>query len=233
MTQFLRERGEQNIRYIDIFGELRTPTTRQDFLNECKSPFNLGHQQWNVILPNLSDLLIQFRPSVLFELFHHLIHCRWVKRTLLWIVPQFLIHKKPSYIITCCKYMADFVLHLKSPNLLTLLVKKPNGTVRCRTYNYKRDKLKYILEVDPTTGVPNGHVAIPDERTNVTFKPISSPSSSVAAAAFAIDSQVMGMKQFDRTDCDNTFKISLNEEELVARNTLKLPYEKYDISSLI
>ncbi|XP_055912265.1 uncharacterized protein LOC129946198 [Eupeodes corollae] len=183
---FLKEQGQSGA--IKLFNPKRDVHSEeniyQTFLNECSDSEN----KLNVILPPLSDLLL-YNPkkSELFKCIHQLKLNRNVKQIYLWVSKQ---HIFETFTIACLEYMADHVLYIESKDTLSILTRKPGGSVTNKNYTYKKTKDSFQVEAIKKKVVK--------QVENNPVKP-----------------EQLG-----------TFKIELEEDELIARNALKMPYEK-------
>ncbi|EDW93951.1 elongator complex protein 5 [Drosophila yakuba] len=152
---------------------------------------------FNVILPTLADLLCYQTPAFIFGFLNRLRRSENVCRVFLWASPQHLQNPHADYILAGCEYLAELVLRLESDKLLSLISRKPGGGVSNRRYSCQVSKTSF--QVTPLDGgLPAGaSPKQPSPESEQTPEPASS-----------------------------TFKIELDEDEVVARNALTLPYER-------
>ncbi|XP_034103160.1 elongator complex protein 5 [Drosophila albomicans] len=151
----------------------------------------------NVILPTLADLLCYHKPAHIFQFINRLRRCEHVSRVFLWASPQLLLHADAEYILAGCEYLSELVLRLETDTTLSLLSRKPGGGVSNK---------RYTCEVS---------------KTEFKVKPLVD-----AAANAATVTEVKSEEGVKAADPGGTFKIELDEDEMVARNALTLPYER-------
>lgn len=155
---------------------------------------------WNVILPTLADLLCYHSPAHLFDFINKLRRCEQVSRVFLWASPHLLPHVDAEYILAGCEYLAELVLRLETDTTLSLLSRKPGGAVSNKRYSCQVSKTEFKVT------------------------PLSESLEGKPAAATAVN-QEDAVKVAD-PGAGATFKIELDEDEVVARNALTLPYER-------
>ncbi|KAH8278230.1 hypothetical protein KR044_002926 [Drosophila immigrans] len=152
----------------------------------------------NVILPTLADLLCYQSPAQIFQFINRLRRCDKVSRVFLWASPQLLPHADAEYILAGCEYLSELVLRLETDTTLSLLSRKPGG------------------------GVTNKRYACVVSKTEFKVQPLSDSAAAKAAA----DTAAKPEENVKPADPGGTFKIELDEDEMVARNALTLPYER-------
>ncbi|XP_016983004.2 elongator complex protein 5 [Drosophila rhopaloa] len=152
---------------------------------------------FNVILPTLADLLCYQSPAFIFGFLNRLRRSEYVRRVFLWASPQHLQHPHAAYILAGCEYLAELVLRLETDKLLSLISRKPGGGVTNRRFSCQVSKTQF--QVTPLDGGLPAGVSPKQPSPEVEQNP--QPASS-------------------------TFKIELDEDEVVARNALTLPYER-------
>nr|XP_016934240.1 elongator complex protein 5 [Drosophila suzukii] len=152
---------------------------------------------FNVILPTLADLLCYQSPAFIFSFLNRLRRSEHVRRVFLWASPQHLQHPHADYILAGCEYLAELVLRLETDKLLSLISRKPGGGVSNRRFACQVSKTQF--QVTPLDeGLPTG---VSPKQPTPEAEQTPEPASS-------------------------TFKIELDEDEMVARNALTLPYER-------
>uniref|UniRef100_A0A6P4F1X7 Elongator complex protein 5 n=1 Tax=Drosophila rhopaloa TaxID=1041015 RepID=A0A6P4F1X7_DRORH len=152
---------------------------------------------FNVILPTLADLLCYQSPAFIFGFLNRLRRSEHVRRVFLWASPQHLQHPHAAYILAGCEYLAELVLRLETDKLLSLISRKPGGGVTNRRFSCQVSKTQF--QVTPLDGgLPAG---VSPKQPSPEVEQTPEPASS-------------------------TFKIELDEDEVVARNALTLPYER-------
>ncbi|XP_016966387.1 elongator complex protein 5 [Drosophila biarmipes] len=152
---------------------------------------------FNVILPTLADLLCYQSPAFIFGFLNRLRRSEHVRRVFLWASPQHLQHPHAEYILAGCEYLAELVLRLETDKQLSLISRKPGGGVTNRRFACQISKTEF--QVTPLDeGQPAG----------------ASPKQSSPEAEQTPE------------PASSTFKIELDEDEVVARNALTLPYER-------
>ncbi|XP_052847841.1 LOW QUALITY PROTEIN: elongator complex protein 5 [Drosophila gunungcola] len=161
-----------------------------------KSSFSQG---FNVILPTLADLLCYQSPAFIFGFLNRLRRSEHVRRVFLWASPQHLQHPHAAYILAGCEYLAELVLRLETDKQLSLISRKPGGGVSNRRFACQVTKTQF--QVTPIDG------GLP-----ASVSPSKQPSPEV--------------EQQTPEPASSTFKIELDEDEVVARNALTLPYER-------
>jgi len=165
--------------------------------NNTGSTTDSNSTGFNVILPTLADLLCYQTPAFIFGFLNRLRRSDNVRRVFLWASPQHLQDPHADYILAGCEYLAELVLRLESDKLLSLISRKPGGGVSNRRYSCEVSKTQF--KVTPLDGgLPAGaSPKQPSPEAEQTTEPASS-----------------------------TFKIELDEDEVLARNALTLPYER-------
>lgn len=176
-------------------------------LNDCYN--NANNQQsnptepiptktgYNIILPTLADLLCYQTPAYIFDFLNKLRRCEHVRRVFLWASPKHLQHPDAEYILAGCEYLAELVLRLETDSTLSLISRKPGGGVTNKRYRCQVSKTEF--QVTPLT-----------EGADATASPATTIQKTPDNAS----------------DPGRTFKIELDEDEVVARNALTLPYER-------
>ncbi|XP_013115716.1 elongator complex protein 5 [Stomoxys calcitrans] len=191
LTKILREQGEdESITMLapdEPFEKLTCENNNGTKLTETK--------RYNVVLPNLSDLLVYQKPAEILNGLNKLKKSECIKRSFLWISPNHLACDHAGFLIAACEYMADIVMHLQNEKELTILTRKPGGGVTNNRYAYTKTKTEFMVQAKRGTD--------------------------------SIASQNNGGEGDDKNrEQLGTFKIELDEEEMVARNAMKMPYEK-------
>ncbi|XP_017016176.2 uncharacterized protein Elp5 [Drosophila takahashii] len=153
---------------------------------------------FNVILPTLADLLSYQTPAFIFGFLNRLRRSEHVRRVFLWASPQHLQHPHAEYILAGCEYLAELVLRLETDKLLSLISRKPGGGVSNRRFSCQVSKTQF--QVTPLDGGV-AQAGVSPKQPSPETEPTAEPASS-------------------------TFKIELDEDEVVARNALTLPYER-------
>ncbi|XP_017064630.1 elongator complex protein 5 [Drosophila eugracilis] len=152
---------------------------------------------FNVILPTLADLLCYQSPAFIFGFLNRLRRSEHVRRVFLWASPHHLQHPHAAYILAGCEYLAKLVLRLETDKLLSIISRKPGGGVTNRRFSCQVSKTQFL--VTPVDGgLPAG---VSPKQPSPEAEQTPEPASS-------------------------TFKIELDEDEVVARNALTLPYER-------
>ncbi|KAL7731718.1 hypothetical protein ACLKA6_018080 [Drosophila palustris] len=154
----------------------------------------------NVIMPTLADLLCYHSPAHIFEFINKLRRCEDVSRIFLWASPHLLPHADSEYILAGCEYLAELILRLETDTTLSLLSRKPGGGVSNKRYSCQVSKTEFKV-------------------TPLSLESVEGKPTAATAA----------LKQEDAVkaaDPGGTFKIELDEDEVVARNALTLPYER-------
>ncbi|XP_020814457.1 uncharacterized protein LOC110188880 [Drosophila serrata] len=157
---------------------------------------------YNVILPTLADLLCYQSPAFIFGFLNRLRRSEHVRRVFLWASPQHLQHPHAAYILAGCEYLAELVLRLETDTRLSLISRKPGGGVTNKRYACQVSKTQF--QVTPLDGGGGGLSPVggsPNKQASPEVEQTPEPASS-------------------------TFKIELDEDEVVARNALTLPYER-------
>ncbi|XP_067613385.1 uncharacterized protein Elp5 [Eurosta solidaginis] len=191
LCQLLREQGydeKLTVKTLPFSPALRNWSTLADFGRKCIN----SKDKCNVILPPLADLLCHQSLENIIQFIHKLRLCEQVDRVFIWLTPANVMHPRKEYLLAAFEYLADIMLHLETPNTLSVLTRKSGGSVSRKRYLYTKTKNEFLI----------------DAQQNALQRPQARASSPIANTVAA------------------TFKIELNEEEIVARNTLKLPYEK-------
>lgn len=183
----------------------------ETLLNECSSSTATGSSNnnnnpsettikagSNVILPTLADLLCYQTPAYIFEFISKLRSSENVRRVFLWASPQHLQHPDADYILAGCEYMAELVLRLETDSTMSLISRKPGGGVTNKRYNCVVSKTEFKVT------------------------PLSDNAEATAAAEAATKKE----DAIPAAAASGTFKIELDEDEVVARNALTLPYER-------
>ncbi|KAH8349852.1 hypothetical protein KR084_008002 [Drosophila pseudotakahashii] len=153
---------------------------------------------FNVILPTLADLLSYQSPAFIFGFLNRLRRSEHVRRVFLWASPQHLQHPHAEYILAGCEYLAELVLRMETDKLLSLISRKPGGGVSNRRFSCQVTKTQFqVTPLDGGLAQAGVSPKQPSPETEQTPEPASS-----------------------------TFKIELDEDEVVARNALTLPYER-------
>ncbi|KAH8418224.1 hypothetical protein KR222_001478 [Zaprionus bogoriensis] len=211
----LHEQGEgEEVKTLPIGTQLKHVASFETLLKECSSSgSSAGNNNnnnnptetaaskaggSNVILPTLADLLCYQTPAYVFDFINKLRRSEQVRRLFLWASPQHLQHPDAEYILGGCEYLAELVLRLETDTTLSLISRKPGGGVTNKRYSCEVSKTEFKVT------------------------PISDSVVTTAAADAAA-------KKDDGTpvaDPGGTFKIELDEDEVVARNALTLPYER-------
>ncbi|EDW33153.1 GL24641 [Drosophila persimilis] len=220
IDSLLHEQGQEagTIKTLPI-GNLRHVSSYEALLNECGNNNNNNNNQsgeaadfksgpttdtgtsstkaeYNIILPTLADLLCYQTPAYIFSFLNRLRRSEHVRRVFLWASPQHLQHHHAQYILAGCEYLAELILRLESETLLSLISRKPGGGVSNKRYACRITKTEF--QVTPLDGpAAVGSPKQPSPEADQTAEPASS-----------------------------TFKIELDEDEVVARNALTLPYER-------
>lgn len=152
----------------------------------------------NVILPTLADLLCYQSPAYIFDFINKLRRSEHIRRVFLWASPQCLQHPDADYILAGCEYLAELVLRLETDSTMSLISRKPGGGVSNKRYSCQVSKTEFKV----------------------------TPLSDAAEATAAAEAAAKKDDAVPAADPGGTFKIELDEDEVVARNALKLPYER-------
>ncbi|EDW18318.1 elongator complex protein 5 [Drosophila mojavensis] len=208
ITSLLSEQGEGNdIKALPIGTQLKHVASFEAMLRDCAN--NANNQQtnptdpittktgYNVILPTLADLLCYQTPAFIFDYLNKLRQSEHVRRVFLWASPMHLQHPDADYILAGCEYLAELVLRLETDSTLSLISRKPGGGVTNKRYKCQVSKTEF--QVKPLT-----------EGVDTT----TSPGTTIQETPD------------NASDTGRTFKIELDEDEVVARNALTLPYER-------
>ncbi|KAH8262357.1 hypothetical protein KR026_000442 [Drosophila bipectinata] len=193
-----------NLKHVSSFDALITECANNSVTGTTTQP---GDEQavgspavkptgYNVILPTLADLLCYQPPAFIFGFLNRLRRSEGVHRVFLWASPKHLQHPDATYILAGCEYIAELVLRLETETLLSLISRKPGGGVTNKRYSCKVTKNEF--HVTPLDG-------------------------GTAAAAPQLSAEE---EQTPEPVVNSTFKIELDEDEVVARNALTLPYER-------
>ncbi|XP_017058589.1 elongator complex protein 5 [Drosophila ficusphila] len=216
IESLLHEQGQgaETIKSLPTGVTLKHEATFEALINECGNHNNnnppageTGDQDadsagskpsgFNIILPTLADLLCYQSPAFIFGLINRLRRSEHVRRVFIWASPQHLQHPHSAYILAGCEYLAELVLRLESDKLLSLIARKPGGGVSNRRFSCQVSKTQF--QVTPLDGgLPEG----------------VSPKQSIPE------------EEQTPEPASSTFKIELDEDEVVARNALTLPYER-------
>lgn len=196
---------------MPIGSKLKHVASFETLLNECSSGSATGSSSnnnnpsettikagTNVILPTLADLLCYQTPAYIFEFISKLRSSDNVRRLFLWASPQHLQHPDADYILAGCEYMAELVLRLETDSTMSLISRKPGG------------------------GVTNKRYSCVVSKTEFKVTPLSDAAEATAAAEAAAKKEDAA----PAAAASGTFKIELDEDEVVARNALTLPYER-------
>lgn len=196
---------------MPIGSKLKHVASFETLLNECSSGTATGSTSnnnnqsettikagSNVILPTLADLLCYQTPAYIFEFISKLRSSDNVRRLFLWASPQHLQHPDADYILAGCEYMAELVLRLETDSTMSLISRKPGG------------------------GVTNKRYSCVVSKTEFKVTPLSDAAEATAAAEAAAKKEDAAPP----AAASGTFKIELDEDEVVARNALTLPYER-------
>ncbi|KAH8274928.1 hypothetical protein KR018_001295 [Drosophila ironensis] len=225
IDSLLHEQGQAagTIRALSAGVHLRDASTFDDLLAECansgsSSASNNNNNseleepekgavgdrgQANVILPTLADLLSYQPAAFVFDLIKRLRRSEHVRRLFLWASPRHLQHPDADYILAGCEYMAELVLRLETNDRLSLITRKPGGGVTNRRYASRVTKTEFQvspLDMDQSAA---GSVSPQESSASASKEEHAAPEPA-----------------------SSTFKIELNEDEMVARNALTLPYER-------
>ncbi|XP_064552513.1 elongator complex protein 5 [Drosophila montana] len=205
----LHEQGEgKEIKTLPIGTQLKHVASFETLLNECNNNNNNQLNQsepatktgCNIILPTLADLLCYQTPAYIFDFINKLRRSEHVRRVFLWASPQHLQHPDADYILAGCEYLSELVLRLETDTTLSLISRKPGG------------------------GVTNKRFTCLVSKTEFQVTPLLDAGETIAlAAATKIQPHDEAVKS---SDPGGTFKIELDEDEVVARNALTLPYER-------
>uniref|UniRef100_A0A0A1WIX2 Elongator complex protein 5 n=1 Tax=Zeugodacus cucurbitae TaxID=28588 RepID=A0A0A1WIX2_ZEUCU len=196
LCQLLREQGQDEKSTIKTLPFSTDLKNWPTFINFYKKCAN-DESKCNAILPPLADLLCYQSVEKIIHFVHRLQQCEQVQRVFLWVTPANLVHARADYLVAAFEYLADLVLHLETSNTLSIVTRKTGGGVSNKKYTYTKNKTEFLVEAIRTT-------------------PKTSPAAKTSPTTAATTTNTVG----------TTFKIELNEDEMVARNTLKLPYEK-------
>lgn len=195
---------------MPIGTKLKHVASFETLLNECSGSTATGSSNnnnpsettikagSNVILPTLADLLCYQTPAYIFEFISKLRSSENVRRLFLWASPQHLQHPDADYILAGCEYMAELVLRLETDSTMSLISRKPGG------------------------GVTNKRYSCVVSKTEFKVTPLSDTAEATAAAEAATKKE----DAVPAAAASGTFKIELDEDEVVARNALTLPYER-------
>lgn len=206
----LHEQGEgEEVKTLPIGTKLKHVASFETLLNECSSSSTSSSNNnnpsettvksgSNVVLPTLADLLCYQSPAYIFDFINKLRRSEHVRRVFLWASPQCLQHPDVDYILAGCEYLAELVLRLETDSTMSLISRKPGGGVSNKRYSCQVSKTEF--KVTPLTDATDATTA---------GEAAAKKDDAVSAA-----------------DPGGTFKIELDEDEVVARNALKLPYER-------
>ncbi|KAH8379504.1 hypothetical protein KR009_005355 [Drosophila setifemur] len=165
------------------------------------SPGGQKANGYNIILPTLADLLCYQTPAFIFGFVNRLRRSEHVRRIFIWASPQHLQHPHAAYILAGCEYLAELVLRLETDSLLSLIAKKPGGGVTNKRYSCRVSKTEF--QVTPLDGGQPPGLSYSPKQSSADEEQDQSPEPA-----------------------SSTFKIELDEDEVVARNALTLPYER-------
>ncbi|XP_030372521.1 elongator complex protein 5 [Scaptodrosophila lebanonensis] len=218
--QLLHEQGQEvgSIKTLPIGMQLQHVASYEALLNEITNNNNNNNNSsvgaggnnssseesstlkngYNIIMPTLADLLCYQTPAYIFEFLNKLRRAEHVRRIFLWASPQHLQYEHAAYILACCEYLAELVLHLETETTLSLISRKVGGGVSNRRYACQMTKTQF--QVTPLAVTADSQIS-PQPAHMDEVKPIDSGGGS-------------------------TFKIELDEDEVVARNALTMPYER-------
>lgn len=196
---------------MPIGSKLKHVASFETLLNECSSGTATGSSSnnnnpsettikagTNVILPTLADLLCYQTPAYIFEFISKLRSSDNVRRLFLWASPQHLQHPDADYILAGCEYMAELVLRLETDSTMSLISRNPGGGVTNKRYSCVVSKTEFKV----------------------------TPLSDAAEATAAAEAAAKKVDAAPAAAASGTFKIELDEDEVVARNALTLPYER-------
>lgn len=201
IDSLLQEQGKEGeeVKVLPIGTQLKHVANIETLLNnDNNNPATTTNRACNVILPTLADLLCYNSPGNIFSLINKLRRSEHVSRVFLWASPQLLPHADAEYILAGCEYLAELVLRLETETTMSLLSRKSGGAVSNKRYSCQVSKTEF--KVTPLSENPEG---------NTTAVTAIKQEEAVKAA-----------------DPGGTFKIELDEDEVVARNALTLPYER-------
>ncbi|EDV96822.1 uncharacterized protein LOC6556503 [Drosophila grimshawi] len=212
IDSLLHEQGESDeVKSLPIGTQLKHVASFETLLNECSNSSNnnnnisktnstepITKSGCNIILPTLADLLCYQTPAYIFDFLNRLRRSEHVRRVFLWASPQYLQHPDADYILAGCEYLAELVLRLETDTTLSLITRKPGGGVSNKRFTCQVSKTEF--QVTPLTD-----------------------ATDASASAAALKIQDDGVPA---SDPGGTFKIELDEDEVVARNALTLPYER-------
>ncbi|KAH8365617.1 hypothetical protein KR093_002739 [Drosophila rubida] len=199
IDSLLREQGKgDEVKLLPIGTQLQHVASIETLLGGDNN--NDKKTAQNVILPTLADLLCYHSPARVFQFINRLRRCEQVSRVFLWASPQLLLHTDAEYILAGCEYLAELVLRLETETTLSLLSRKPGGGVSNKRYSCEVSKTEFKV------------------------KPLEETDAAAKAAAATADKAEEGVVK--AADPGGTFKIELDEDEMVARNALTLPYER-------
>lgn len=182
---FLKEQGQSDT--IKLFNAKNPGNEELNSYQLFLKEFSNDENKSSVILPPLSDLLLSNpNKSELFQFIHQLKMNRNIKQIFVWASTKHVFEK---FTIACLEYMANQIVFIETNNTLSILTRKPGGSVTNKNYTYSNIKDSFLVE-----------------RANNPVKTIENEP---------VKPESLG-----------TFKIELEEDELVARNALKMPYER-------
>ncbi|XP_034481801.1 elongator complex protein 5 [Drosophila innubila] len=195
-------KGAEKVKVLPIGTQLKHVDNIETLLNNnnnnpAEPTKTTTNTACNVILPTLADLLCYHCPAHIFDFINKLRRSEQVSRVFLWASPHLLPHVDAEYILAGCEYLAELVLRLETDTTLSLLSRKPGGAVSNKRYSCQVSKTEF--KVTPLSESLEG-------------KPTAVKQEDAVQAA--------------DPGAGGTFKIELDEDEVVARNALTLPYER-------
>lgn len=198
----------------------KTSIRRPIDLNSFAQTLNSQEEKSNVILPPLAVITQQHKLVTVIQAIHTIRSNAKTKQMFVWATVKNIHDKK---VIPFVEHMADVIVTLLDKKTLTILTKRSSGSVSKKvTYCIARHRRwfrinltiirtpftlqKYQYEVDKSY-----HINVREIKGSLDEKPAPEPT---------IDPESLA-----------TFKINVDEEEMVARNAMTLPYEKTNEAS--
>lgn len=191
------------------------------FVYELKRvhPINGTRNYYNVLIPTFSEMLYYLSGTKALQFICMLRNCEHVKRICLWVSTAYCSHQNARFLMASCLHWADLVIHIESSGThltMTQSPRNPGGgvTEAIQRHRYKYEKhmkpFDFYLEICKRDSAQK-HCS--PRKTTIRSIGIGTEQTSELSSTATIH--------------QNTFKIDLKDDELAARNSLKLPYERY------
>lgn len=181
------------------------------FVDELQQfhPINGTKNYYNVLIPTFSEMLYYLSGTKALQFICLLRNQEHVQRICLWVSTAYCSHPNAEFLIASCKHWADLVIHLEDTKCHLTIIQSPRNpgggvteTIHRHRYRYQKHRKPYDFYLECENISTSNCIQNQNEKNS-------------ASTGTTKPSQM------------TTFKLELEDDEIIAKNALTLPYEKY------